>query len=361
MAKAGNADNKRESAMKAPRRDFLKAAAGAAALPLVAAAAGAAPSPAISWDSRLMGAGKFIEVDGIRTRYFEAGAGEAMVLIHGGQWPATSSAESFSSIFDHLAARYHVYAFDKLGMGFTDNPRADADYSMEAVIRHAHGFIKAVGIKRAIVAGHSRGALPAAGIAVDDPDLVSHLVIFDTNALASGDIKMAARTDVKPMKQVPTRESIRKADLASPLSVRKDWITDTYVDGQYRIASLPKLAEADRKFRELKVKWIKDNPEKMKADPRLGNNVGAVVWWLVDAKNTTMQMIRAGRLKAPTVLIWGWNDAFAPYALGIDTMTTISKVVPRTEMHIINQASHFVFAEHPQEVSRLIANFVSPA
>jgi pimeloyl-ACP methyl ester carboxylesterase len=161
------------------------------------------------------------------------------------------------------------------------------------------------------------------------------------------------------MTEVPSREAIRKAALASPLSYRKEFITDAYVETEFRIASQPKLMEADKKFRELKDKWIRDNPEKMKADPRLGNNVGATVWWLVDAKNKTMEMIRAGRLKAPTVLIWGWNDAFAPYTLGIDIMKTITPVVPRAQMHIINQASHFVFAEHPEETARLIVNFVS--
>jgi pimeloyl-ACP methyl ester carboxylesterase len=70
-------------------------------------------------------------------------------------------------------------------MGFTDNPKSDADYSMDVIIKHAHGFIKAVGIKKAIVVGQSRGALPAARIAIDDPELVSHLVLFDNNALAS--------------------------------------------------------------------------------------------------------------------------------------------------------------------------------
>ena len=67
--------------MHSPRRDFLKAAAGAATLPLVAGVA-RAQSPALtSWDSKLMGDGKFIDVDGIRTHYYEGGQGEAMVLI----------------------------------------------------------------------------------------------------------------------------------------------------------------------------------------------------------------------------------------------------------------------------------------
>jgi len=155
--------------MQSSRRHFLKAAA---ALPVFSAAA-AAPAVPQSWDSRLMGQGAFIDVDGIRTRYFEAGKGKPMVLIHGGQWPATASADGWSSIFDHLAEHYHVYALDKLGMGFTDNPKTDADYSMNAVIRHAHGFLKALNIRDAVMVGHSRGALPAARITIDDPDRVS--------------------------------------------------------------------------------------------------------------------------------------------------------------------------------------------
>src|SRR5262249_7237630 len=154
-------------------------------------------------------------------------------------------------------------------------------------------------------------------------------------------------TDVAPNREAPTRESIRRANMASPLSVRKDFITEAYVEAQFRIASLPKLADVDAKFRALKEKWVRDNPERVKADPRLGNNVGANAWWLIDAKNKTLDMIRAGRLKAPTIMIWGWNDAFAPYTLAIDSMETISKVVDRTELHILNKASHFVFAEYP--------------
>ncbi len=345
--------------MQTPRRDFLKLAAGAATLPVLAGNAEAAPAVPKSWDSKLMGPGEYINVDGIRTRYFHAGQGEPLVLIHGGQWPATSSADGWSSIFDHLAEHYHVYSFDKLGMGFTDNPKSDADYSMDAIIKHAHGFIKAVGIKKAIVAGQSRGALPAARIAVDDPELVSHLVLFDNNALASGDIKMAERADARAEREAPTRESIRHGLMASPLHVRKDFITDAYVEAQYQIAILPKIAAADKKFRELKDKWVRGNPDRVQKDPRLGNNVGANAWWLIDTKNETIEMMRAGRLKAPTIMIWGWDDAFAPYTLGLDTMNVLSKVLDRVELHMLNKASHFVFAEYPVEATRLINNFVS--
>src|ERR1700759_4663383 len=115
------------------RRDVLKLAAATAVAPLIAPQTAAAAEP-LGWDSKLMGAGKFVDVDGVRTRYFEAGSGKPLVLIHGGQWPATALADSWNAVFDHLARNFHVYAFDKLGMGFTDNPKNDADYSMDAII-----------------------------------------------------------------------------------------------------------------------------------------------------------------------------------------------------------------------------------
>ena len=346
--------------MIANRRTFLSAtAAGALALPLVGRSAAVAATAPVNYTPKLMSNPKFVDVDGIKTRYFEAGSGKALVLVHGGQWPATSSAEAFGPIFDYLAAHYHVYAFDKLGMGFTALPKTDADYSMDGTVRHAYGFIKAVGITSCILAGHSRGALPATRIAVDHPELVSHLIIFDTNALASDGFKLSDRPDPVPSTHVPTRDEIRAADLASPLSYNKAIVTDALVDSEYRIAQLPQTAQAGRTFTALRDKWIADHPEQMKTSPQLGNNMGPEVWWMIDNKHETIAAIKAGKLKPPVAIIWGWNDPFAPYALGLDTMKTIGSVNSAVEMHFVNHSGHYVFAEQPVEVTRLITSFVA--
>ena len=345
--------------MKTPRSTFLLAAGAGLTAPLLAqATAGAADTPPISYDSRLMGAPKFVDVDGIRTRYFDAGRGPVMVLIHGGQWPATASADGFAAIFDRLAASYHVYAFDKLGMGFTDAPKSAAGYSMDAIIQHAYGFIRTLGITRAIVAGHSRGALPAVRIAVDHPELVTHLIVFDTNALAPDDVTLVARPDAPAETQVPTREQIRAADLASILPYNKAFITDAYVDAEYRIATLPKTQQVAAGFRAAKEQWVREHPDRLQANPALTNDTGAAVWWLVDAKHATIDLIHAGHLKMPVCIIWGWNDKFAPYRFGLSAMDIISETNERTEMHFVNHAGHFVFAEQPVEVTRLINSFI---
>ena len=340
------------------RRDFLKYVAAGTAIPMLAPALAHAAQE-FGWDSKRMGTGKFIDVGGIRTRYFDAGQGQPLVLIHGGQWPATASADGWSPIFDHLAQNFHVYAFDKLGMGFTDNPRVDSDYSMDAIIRHATDFIRTMGLQRIVLAGHSRGALPAARIACDHPELVSDLVIFDSNTLAPDDPNTPDREDPPPVACPPTRDEIRASELRNRQYYGKQMITDRHVETQYRIAQLPKIREVDEKFRDLRDRWIRDNKSELEKNPKLGSNMGATTWWMYKAKYSTLDKIHAGGIKAPTIVIWGFNDPTAPYFLGVNLMETLAKVVDRSELHILNHAGHFVFAEHPAEVTRLITGFVN--
>ena len=65
---------------------------------------------------------RFVTLDGVRTRYFEAGTGDDLVLIHGGKYGTFYSAYHWSLNFHELSKHFHVYAFDKLGMG--DSSRA---------------------------------------------------------------------------------------------------------------------------------------------------------------------------------------------------------------------------------------------
>jgi 2-hydroxy-6-oxo-6-(2'-carboxyphenyl)-hexa-2,4-dienoate hydrolase len=360
--------------MEILRRNFFKqAVSGAAALSILkgeglglkgeglglkGGGLGAARVEAKSWDSKLMGNPRFVDVDGVRTRYFEGGTGEALLLVHGSQFGGSASADGWRPIFDPLARHFHVYAFDKLGMGVTDNPKNDADYSMDAVIRHAYRFLEKVGISKAVLVGHSRGALPVARIAIDHPERVSHLVILDSNTLAPDDPNTPERNDPPLVDTPPTKEEVRQSEMSSRSSVRKEFLTDTYIEAAFRIAQLPKLREAEKQFREARDKWIRENPEKFKQNPAMGRNMGATTWWMYKAKYETLDLIKAGKLKTPTLIVWGLNDPTAPYFLGVNLLETLSKVVPRVELHVISQCGHFIAAEHPEEVTTLIAGFV---
>ncbi len=306
-----------------------------------------------------LGKAKSVDVDGIKTSYFEGGSGEAMVLVHGGGFGSTTSANRWDPIFDHLAAYFHVYALDKLGQGYTDNPLSDDDYTMEAVTRHIHRFMETLGIQKVHLAGHSRGALPAARIAVDHPEMIQTLILFDSNTLAPDDPNpprrrtSAATQPSTAEPPTPTKESIRQSFLSDPDSYHKEYVTDDYVEAELRIALLPKLKEAQERMTWLTSQWAQLNPEKIKENSRIRGR-----WWYDEMKRETFVRINAGRLKSPTLIIWGFNDPGASYTLGITLYEIFSAVVDRSELHFFNQSGHNVFQEYPRETADLMVSFI---
>src|ERR1700694_838781 len=69
--------------------------------------------------------GSFIEIDGRRIHYVDAGKGDPIVLIHG--W--NGSTFSMRYVIPELAQRHRVIAIDLLGYGFSERP-SDGDYSI---------------------------------------------------------------------------------------------------------------------------------------------------------------------------------------------------------------------------------------
>ena len=96
-----------------------------------------------------MGGEKWVDVDGVETRYFEQGKGETVLLIYGGDMgsaEASTSAAIWERNFAGLARNFHVVAPDKLGQGHTGNPKTDDEYTMHAVIQHMNRLIETLGL-----------------------------------------------------------------------------------------------------------------------------------------------------------------------------------------------------------------------
>lgn len=347
--------------MENTRRKFLeRSVAAAAALPLlgglevaespVQATKGTVPGKAMS---------KFLDVDGVRTRYFEGGSGEPLVLVHGGHFGLGTGAHGFMPLFAHVAPHFHYYAVDKLGMGLTGPPRSDADWTMRATVNHLYGFMQKIGVQKAVLAGHSRGALPVARIAIDHPELVRALVIFDSNTLAPGNPDPSV-SDLPPASPPPTPESIRKSIADNRTMFHKDVYTDEYIRAEIEVAGNPGIREAALKMDRMRKQFIEKNPDLAREKPWLGHVSGSG-WWMADLKEETLGLIGQGRLKTPTLIIWGFNDPSAPYKLGVDLLETLSPHVKRAELHVFNQSGHSVYAEYPAEVAKLLVDFAGRA
>jgi 2-hydroxy-6-oxo-6-(2'-carboxyphenyl)-hexa-2,4-dienoate hydrolase len=303
-----------------------------------------------------MGEAKFVNVEGIRTCYFEGGRGEPMVLVHGGHFGMTTSARGFMPIFSNLAAHFHVYAVDKLGMGLTDSPRDDSDYSMQAIVEHLYRFVETLGLESVHLVGHSRGGLPVARIAMDHPDKVKTLTIFDSNTLSPGDPK-PSEPNLRPAGPPPTKDSVRQKLLKSGSSVRKDYVTEEYVEAELEVASHPKIRQTAEKLEKLRKLFVELNPDKVHVRPALENNSGTA-WWLYEVKDETLDRLRAGRLKRPTLIIWGYNDPSATYDMGMNLFKLVSSSVDQAQLHFLNKCGHAPYREYPHEVTELMLSFV---
>jgi len=131
---------------------------------------------------------KYVDVDGYSVHYFEAGpteipgkpesAGIPLVLIHG----IGSRGEDWAPMIAPLAAQgFHVYVPDLLGYGRSPQPNVDYSISLEEDI--ILKFMDTLQLEHADVGGWSMGGWIALKLTLDHPEMVDHLVVYDSAGL----------------------------------------------------------------------------------------------------------------------------------------------------------------------------------
>lgn len=121
--------------------------------------------------------GKDVVANGIRTNYLEAGAGgEDVVLVHG-SGPGVTSYANWRGVLPVLGERFHVYAPDMVGFGYSDRPEG-INYGLDTWADQTIGFMNALGIDRAHLVGNSFGGAIALRMATQHPDRIGKLVLM---------------------------------------------------------------------------------------------------------------------------------------------------------------------------------------
>jgi 2-hydroxy-6-oxonona-2,4-dienedioate hydrolase len=238
-----------------------------------------------------------------------------------------------------LARDFRVYALDKLGQGYTDNPPRDEAYTFEAVVSHVAGFLRTLGIRGAHIVGHSRGALAAALIALEDPDLVSSLTFADSNSLAPVDAIVPydfySRMERVPPGGEPTRASVRAEPEANSYST--EHVSEDWLDRIHAFARLDKVRAAAARVAELRRSVWQPSVER--------------------CREMALRRIDTEGLPVPTQVIWGVQDPSAPLPLAHLLFTRICGLTRHAELHVINRAGHYAFREHAGTFNRLVTGF----
>jgi 2-hydroxymuconate-semialdehyde hydrolase len=98
-----------------------------------------------------------IAIDGLTTHYLEAGDGDPVILLHGGEF-GVSAEIGWEATIPALAARYRVLAPDMLGFGQSAKV-VDFNDGRGMRIRHIARFCDELGIGSAHFIGNSMGAI----------------------------------------------------------------------------------------------------------------------------------------------------------------------------------------------------------
>lgn len=282
---------------------------------------------------------KFVDVGGIRTRYFEKGTGEPVVLFHGGNFGSNTSADSaddWDSNFDDLARRYRVFAIDKLGQGYTDNPKTDDDYTMHAVVQHAWQTLRVLGLEAVHLVGHSRGGYLTCRLTLERPELVKTCTIIDSNTGAPGQGRNHIKFADWPQ-PILTRESQRwvlEKYSYNPLCVTEEWL-----DELMRVAARPQYREAVARMEEgglLNTHF----------QPGLARDKAEMFSWICNRG-----------MPCPTLMIWGLNDPTATIDQGFALLEMLMLKQRRMEFQIFNESGHFTYREHPAAFNALVTGF----
>ena len=123
----------------------------------------------------------FTRADGSRLRYYTAGTGPPLILVH----TVRTQLDYFQRVIPLLWDHYTVYALDLPGMGWSDVV-AGAGYEEPQLRSAVVEFVSGLDLHSATLAGESLGAALALSASVDLKERVSRVVAFNSYDYPSG-------------------------------------------------------------------------------------------------------------------------------------------------------------------------------
>ena len=249
----------------------------------------------------------------MRVSYLEAGEGAPLVLIHG----VGMNAESWFPQIETLSAHFRVIAVDMPGHG--ESEAFSHAVTLPDYVAWLADFLRQQPEPRFAVAGHSMGALIAAGLAIAHPELVSHAIVM------SGVYRRdaAARQAVQQRAQALAAGS---AELDSPLT---RWFGDS---------------ERDAALRERVGGWLQQV-----------NLAGYAAAYQAFASGDEVYADRWHEMRCPVLVLTGELDANSSPQMA----RAMASAAPFGQAVIVDNARHMVSLTDAARVSQEMLTFLT--
>jgi 2-hydroxy-6-oxonona-2,4-dienedioate hydrolase len=246
-------------------------------------------------------------VFGQNIRYFEAGQGPAVILLHG----MGGVKESWMGNFGALAVGYHVYAIDQIGFGHSDKPLLD--YKIATFVDFLYAFMQTQSIGKATLVGNSFGGWIALDFAMQHPSMVEKLVLVDSAGLAW----QQPLAELNPSSMAATRTLLESV------------------------------------FYDKKI--ISDGDVQQAFTQRMRNNDGYTIQRTVAGFATPQfEDAKLDSIHVPTLVMWGRQDELIPLASGEKLRDGISAA----KLVVFEQCGHVPQIEKSTEFNRALLEFL---
>jgi pimeloyl-ACP methyl ester carboxylesterase/FAD/FMN-containing dehydrogenase len=252
---------------------------------------------------------------GIELAYAVSGSpdGVPVVLLHG----LFDTWRSFEPVMAHLPSAVRAYALTQ--RGHTGSSQPETGYAIADIAADVLAFMDALGLERAVLAGHSLGSLTALQAAIAAPDRVAGLV------LAPG---FATATVLPAIAEL--------LDAVHSMDGRIDGEFAAMLQEQAREPQLP-----DGFFAEM-VEHTLVMPT-------------AVCRAVLDGILAFDVEADLGAVTAPALVLWGDQDAIVSRAQA----GALARGLPEAELHVIGGCGHTPHWHDPRGFARTLARFAA--
>jgi pimeloyl-ACP methyl ester carboxylesterase len=281
---------------------------------------------------------KFMEVDGLKFHYKEAGEGRpAMILLHG----FSSSTFSWRNVAGPLAELGTIISYDRPSSGLTERPLAGHPrmeggaawtgvnpYSPLAQASQVVELMDQLSLDKAILIGNSAGGTVATLTALEYPERVEALVLVSPAIYNGG----GAPAWIRPLLRTPQLQRIGPLSGRFLASSGDRLLTLAWHDPS-RVT--PDVLEGYRKVTQVEG-WDKG------------------LWELTKASQYMNLDARLSGVTQPTLVITGDDDRIVPTA---DSVRLASEL-PDAELVVIPQCGHTAQEECPEPWLDAVTEFV---
>lgn len=264
--------------------------------------------------------GHVLELDGpdLNVREYGPPGERAVVLLHG----YSSSIEWWGRVAPQLARDQRVIAIDLVGHGGSEAPGDSTAYRSAEQAKAVHNALVALGVRRAVLIGHSMGGAVSAEVARQYPETVERVVVSDTPA-ADDLVSMPLLGKMVCWPVIgPAMDLFRGVDAISEGSLQTGFAAD-----------FPVPDYAHRSLERLTYAGLCDS---------------------VEGPHPTVETLVA--LHKPVLVLWGDQDVLTPTAPNVARYAAAG-LTPV----VITGSGHTPMVEQPDQFLAAVTPFVSPA